>query len=260
MNEDTPHSGTVSLYLRSVIFWILFAVLILIFSTLLVLSFPFSLEKRFLLTYAWSKLVLWCLQISCNLRYEIKGLENIPDGPGIVFAKHQSTWETTTLNLWFRAQSWVVKRELLWVPVFGWGAAMMHPIALNRGAGKKAVDQLIRQGRERLEMGHTVIIFPEGTRIAPGKTGRYRIGGAKLAEATGYPVIPMAHNAGEYWPRRQLLKRPGVIQVRIGPAIETKNKSAPQILAEARKWIETEMAEITTLKEHQYGLDESDSA
>ncbi len=260
MNEDKLQTGTVSLYLRSFIFWIVFALLIVIFATLLLLSFPFPLEIRFLLTGTWSRLVLWWLQLTCNLRYEIKGTENIPVKPGIVFSKHQSTWETLSLNLWFPVQSWVVKRELLWVPVFGWGACMMHPIALNRGAGRKAVDQLVRQGRERLEKGHWILIFPEGTRIAPGKTGRYRIGGASLAEATGYPVTPIAHNAGEYWPRRKFVKRPGVIQVRIGPAIETKNKSAPVILAEAKRWIETEMATITTLEHHEYGLNDPDAS
>ena len=260
MKEDTLQTGTVSLYLRSFMFWIVFAALIVIFATLLLLSFPFPLEKRFLLTRTWSRLVLWWLQLTCNLRYEIKGTENIPVKPGIVFSKHQSTWETVSLNLWFPVQSWVIKRELLWVPVFGWGASMMHPIALNRGAGKKAVDQLVRLGRECLEKGFWIIIFPEGTRIAPGKTGRYRIGGARLAEATGYSVTPIAHNAGEYWPRRKFVKRPGVIQVRIGPAIETKNKSAPVILAEAKQWIETEMAAITTLEQHEYGLNEPDAS
>jgi len=259
LNDDKLQSGTVSLYLRSLVFWIVFVFLILIFTTLLVLSFPFPPEKRFLVTRAWSRSVLWWLQLSCNLRYEIKGTENVPDKPGIVLSKHQSTWETTSLNLWFPMQSWVVKRELLWVPVFGWAVFMMDPIALNRGAGKKAVDQLVRQGRNRLEKGRWIIIFPEGTRIAPGKTGRYRIGGALLAERTGYSVTPIAHNAGEYWPRRKFIKRPGVIQIRIGPPIETTNKSAPQILAEAKQWIETEMASITTLEHHQYGLDDSDT-
>ncbi|MGB5536047.1 MAG: hypothetical protein WBN08_09100, partial [Thiogranum sp.] len=110
MNEDKLQAGTVSLYLRSLVFWIVFAFIILIFTTLLVLSFPFPLEKRFVLTRAWSRSVLWWLQITCNLRYEITGTENIPDTPGIIFSKHQSTWDTTSLNLWFAAQSWVVKR------------------------------------------------------------------------------------------------------------------------------------------------------
>ncbi len=257
LTKNQPQTGTTSLYLRSFVFWFFFALAIVIFATLLMLSFPFPLEKRFVLTQTWSRLVVWWLKFTCNLDYKVEGTENIPDKPGIVFCKHQSTWETTALNLWFTPQSWVIKRELLWIPIFGWGARMMEPIALNRGAGRKAVDQLTREGRQHLQQGRWVLVFPEGTRIEPGKTGRYRIGGASLAESTGYPVTPVAHNAGEYWPRRGFVKRPGVIQVRIGPAIETENKSAPQILAEARKWIETEMAAITTLADHHYSYDDA---
>jgi len=234
------------LYLRSVLFWLGFATFTLVFAFLLVLSFPFPLEKRFVLTRAWSTATIHWLRISCNLDYEAQGTENITDTAGIIFAKHQSTWETLILNFWFEKQSWVVKRELLWVPIFGWGMYMMNPIALNRGSGKKAIDQLVEQGRERLEKGNWIVIFPEGTRTAPGTKGRYRIGGAILAERTGASVTPIAHNAGEYWPRRSFIKRPGVIKIRIGPPIDTKNKPAKEILAEAERWIESEMAGITT--------------
>jgi len=241
------------LYLRSFLFWIGFVLLVVLFTGLLLLSFPFPLEKRFLLTRAWSTSTIAWLRITCNLRYDVQGIENIGSQAGIVFAKHQSTWETLTLNFWFTPQSWVIKRELLWVPIFGWGTYMMDPIALDRGAGKRAIDQLVEQGRRRLEKGWWVIIFPEGTRVAPGKKGRYRIGGAVLAQRTGYPITPVAHNAGEYWPRRRFIKEPGVIQVRIGPPIRTDNKSAQQILDETEHWIETQMADITRLDDHQYG-------
>jgi 1-acyl-sn-glycerol-3-phosphate acyltransferase len=241
------------LYLRSTLFWLVFALLIVVFALLLLMSVPLPFNKRFLLTRAWSTLTIAWLRITCKLRYEVQGLENIGPGPGIVFAKHQSTWETLTLNFWFTPQSWVVKRELLWAPVFGWGMYLMQPIALNRGAGKQAVEQLVEQGRDRLRQGRWVIIFPEGTRIPPGKKGRYRVGGAVLAQRTGCPVTPVAHNAGEFWPRRRFLKKPGTIKVRIGPPIETANKTAQQILAEAEQWIEGQMADITTLREHEYG-------
>lgn len=253
LNRHIEDPSQPVLYLRSFLFWVVFAALIVVFSLLLILSFPLPLKKRFLLTRAWSTLTIAWLRICCKLTYEVEGLENIGAGPGIVFAKHQSTWETLTLNFWFTPQSWVVKRELLWTPVFGWGMFMMQPIALNRGAGKKAVDQLVEQGRARLENGLWIIVFPEGTRSAPGKKGRYRIGGAVLAERTGYPVTPVAHNAGEFWPRRQFIKRPGTIKVRIGPSIESKNKTPQQILSEAEQWIETQMAAITTLSQHEYG-------
>jgi len=241
------------LYVRSILFWIVFAPLVVLFALLLIVSFPIPFNKRFALTRLWSKLTIGWLKLSCNLTYEIQGVENIPATPGIVFAKHQSTWETLTLNFWFTPQSWVVKRELLWVPFFGWGVYMMQPIALDRGAGKKAISHLVEQGRDRLSKGRWIIIFPEGTRTAAGKRGRYRIGGAALAEQTGATISPVAHNAGEYWPRRKFIKKPGVIQVRIGPPIETSNKTAQQILAEVENWIESEMARITTLTEHEHG-------
>lgn len=253
MSAQTRQRGLLSLYLRSFAFWIVFALLIPVFALLLLLSFPFPFEKRFAVTHLWSKATIAWLALTCDLRYEVQGTENIPSVPGIVFAKHQSTWETLTLNFWFSPQTWVIKRELMWLPFFGWGAYMMEPIALNRGSGKKAIEQLVEQGKDRLQKGRWIIIFPEGTRTAPGQHGRYRIGGAVLAERTGYAVTPVAHNAGEYWPRRQFIKRPGVIQVRIGPPIEPANKTAQQILNETEHWIETEMAKISTLENHQHG-------
>jgi len=245
-------SSTTNLFVRSFIFWIFFACITVLFTPLLLLSFPFSFKKRFAITHAWSKLTIWWLGITCNLYYEIEGQENITHSAGIVFSKHQSTWETLTLNFWFTPQTWVLKRELLWLPFFGWGAYMMEPIALNRGAGRRAIEQLVEQGQQRLDSGRWIIIFPEGTRIAPGKTGRYRIGGAVLAERTGYPVYPVAHNAGEYWPRRRFIKVPGVIKVRIGSAISPEGKTAQLILEEAENWIESQMAEITSLNAHEH--------
>ena len=246
MTETAHQPSLAILYLRSFLFWAGFAVLIGVFALLLLLSFPFPLEKRFLLTRAWSGMSIGWLRMVCKLSYEVQGVENIGPQPGIVFAKHQSTWETLTLNFWFTPQSWVVKRELLWAPIFGWGMRMMNPIALDRGAGKKAIEQLVEQGRERLEKGCWIIIFPEGTRIAPGKKGRYRIGGAVLAERTGYPVTPVAHNAGEFWPKGAFIKKPGTINVVIGPVIESKNKTPEDLIKEVENWIESTMQDIST--------------
>jgi len=250
MHNSTPSIPV--LYLRSFVFWVFFASITVIFAPLLLLSFPLPFRKRFSLTYAWSKLTIWWLGVSCKLYYEVQGRENIKHKAGVVFSKHQSTWETLTLNFWFTPQTWVLKRELLWLPFFGWGAYMMEPIALNRGSGRRAVEQLVEQGQQRLDNGRWVIIFPEGTRIPPGKRGRYRIGGAVLAERTGYPIYPVAHNAGEYWPRRQFIKKPGVIQVRIGPAISPHGKTPQQLSKEAEDWIESEMVRITTLGTHEH--------
>ncbi len=236
------------LWLRSLAFWIMFPVTVIIAASLLVLSFPFSMERRWALLQVWVRFILWWLKVTCRLTHAVQGQENIPDRASIVFSKHQSTWETVALQQIFPQQVWVAKRELMWIPFFGWGLALMKCIHIKRGTGKAAVKQLVDQGRARLSEGNWIVIFPEGTRIAAGKKGRYRIGGAVLAEQTGHAIVPVAHNAGEYWPRRSFIKRPGIIQVRIGPPISPQGKTAQQILDEAAGWIEDRMAEITTLK------------
>jgi 1-acyl-sn-glycerol-3-phosphate acyltransferase len=236
------------LWLRSLAFWIVFPVSIVIMATLLLFTFPASLAKRWALLQMWVHFILWWLKVTCKLDHEVLGAEHITGDPGIVFAKHQSTWETIALQQIFPLQVWVAKRELMWLPFFGWGLALMKCIHIKRGTGKAAVKQLVDQGRARLKEGIWIVIFPEGTRIPPGKKGRYRIGGAVLAEQSGYPIMPVAHNAGEYWPRRSFIKRPGTIQVRIGPPISPDGKTAQQILDMASAWIEERMAEITTLK------------
>jgi 1-acyl-sn-glycerol-3-phosphate acyltransferase len=178
----------------------------------------------------------------------VRGTENIPDTAGIVFSKHQSMWETIALQSIFPHQVWVAKQELKWLPFFGWGLWLMKTIFIKRGTGRAAVQQLVSQGKQRLDEGIWVVIFPEGTRVPPGTRGRYRIGGAVLAEKTGYPIVPLAHNSGEYWPRRSFIKHPGTIQVRVGAPISTRGKTAQQLLDEASGWIEARMDEITTLK------------
>ncbi len=248
MNATDPNTPYPLLWLRSLAFWLVFPLSIVCFATLLLFTFPFSLRTRWAVVRSWAMLTLWWLRVTCRLSHEIQGMEHIPDGACIVFAKHQSTWETISLQLFFPMQVWVAKRELMWVPFFGWGLALMKCIAIKRGSGRAAVSQLVSQGKARLDEGLRIIMFPEGTRIPPGQRGNYRIGGAILAEQSGYPIVPVAHNAGEYWPRRSFIKRPGVIQVRIGPPITSDGKSAQQILDEASGWIEARMDEITTLE------------
>jgi 1-acyl-sn-glycerol-3-phosphate acyltransferase len=244
-NRNPPY---LVLWLRSLAFWLVFPVTIIIYAILLLFTFPFSLRVRWTLIQSWVTFTLWWLKVSCKLTHEVQGAENIPDDAGIVFAKHQSTWETIALQRIFPLQVWVAKRELMWIPFFGWGLALMKCIAIKRGSGRAAIRQLVSQGKARLEQGIWIVIFPEGTRIPAGERGQYRIGGAVLAEHSGFPIVPVAHNAGEYWPRRSFIKRPGVIQVRIGAPISSNGKSAQQILDEAADWIEARMDEITTLK------------
>ncbi len=252
MTPATPQPESLSrfiLYLRATAFWLVFVTTTLVSAVLVVFMFPLSLSARQAFVNGYVHFILWWLRVTCRLDHRIRGLEHIPPEACIVFSKHQSTWETFALQIIFPPQIWVAKRELLWIPFFGWALALMKPVALNRGSGRAAVEQLTRQGKARLAEGLWVILFPEGTRVAPGKRGRYKIGGAVLAEQSGYPIIPVAHNAGEYWPRRSFIKRPGTIEVRIGPAIDPVGKSAQEILREASEWIESTMAEITTLKD-----------
>ena len=233
------------LWLRSMLFWLFFVATILLFVPLVALGIPLSFERRSRIAATWARLNLWWLRVSCGVRYQIEGQEHIPSKPSIVFAKHQSTWETLALQIIFPPQVWVMKRELLRIPVFGWGLAMLEPIAIDRGAGRKAVEQLVSQGIERLRKGRWVIIFPEGTRVPAGQRGRYKIGGAVLAEKAAVPAVPVAHNAGEFWPRHSFLKYPGTVKVVIGPPIPTEGRSAQQILADVEDWIESTVARIS---------------
>ena len=233
-------------YIRSFMFSAGMLISMLFFSvagvTLYLLFVPFSIRYRFITQ--WSRFTLWWLNLTCGIDYEVEGEEQIPDQPAILFCKHQSTWETLALQQIFPPQVWVLKRELMWLPLFGWAMATLKPIAIDRNAGRKAVKKIIEVGTERLRSGLWVVIFPEGTRVPPGETKRFGIGGALLAAKSGYPVVPVAHNAGEFWPRRAFLKKPGTIKVVIGSPIESKGRSAAEINQLAQEWIEKTMARI----------------
>ncbi len=222
------------------------AILTFIFGVLCLLTIfvPYRLRYRFI-TY-WSMCNLWWLKITCGLKYKVSGKENIPDYPCIVMSNHQSTWETLALGTNFPPLIWVVKRELLFIPIFGWGLALTHPIALDRKAGRKAVDQLIEQGIKKINKGHWILIFPEGTRTPPGTKRKFKMGGFLLAEKTETPILPVAHNSGNFWARKQLTKKSGTIQMVIGPAITSKGKTAEQIKQEVSKWINTQRDTIET--------------
>jgi 1-acyl-sn-glycerol-3-phosphate acyltransferase len=162
----------------------------------------------------------------------------------VVLSKHQSAWETLAFQVIFPPQVYVIKRELLWIPFFGWGLAMLSPIAIDRSAGMRAVKQMLMQGKDRLKQGFWVIVYPEGTRTLPGARGSYQIGGAAIAAYAGAPVLPVAHNAGRCWGRKAFLKYPGLITVSIGPAIESRGVKADALTRQAEDWIETEMARL----------------
>lgn len=230
--------------LRSTLFEILRAIATVVFSCIALLTFPFSPLTRYRVITLWNRLVIWLARVICGVEYRVLGLENLPKQPAIVMAKHQSAWETIALPILLPPQAIVIKRELLRVPFFGWGFAMLSPIAIDRGAGKDALRQITERGRHRIAQGFWVLIFPEGTRVAPGTKGRYGIGGAWLATHTNTPVLPIAHNAGEVWPRHAFLKRPGVVTVSIGPVIESAGLKAGELNEKVEAWIEGEMEKI----------------
>ncbi len=225
---------------RSLLFLAGMAVLTFVFgfACLLTIAVPYRMRYKFI-TY-WSASNLWWLRITCGLRYTVIGKENIPDHPCIVMSNHQSAWETMALGPIFPPLIWVVKRELLFVPIFGWGLALTHPIALNRSAGKRAVDQLVEQVIKKIKNGHSILIFPEGTRTPPGTKRKFKVGGALLAEKSGAPIVPVAHNSGTFWARRQLTKKPGTVQMIIGKEVITTGKTAEQINKEVYEWICTQ--------------------
>ncbi len=232
------------IFIRSFILLLLQLLITPAFAFFAILTFPFHPITRYRIISGWALSMMWLLRVLCGIRMEIKGAENIPVKPAILLCKHQSAWETIALQKVFPPQVWVLKRELLWLPFFGWGLAMTSPIAIKRSDGKGAVKQLLRQGKERLDMGFCVVIFPEGTRIPYGQRGKYKIGGALLSASTGVPVVPIAHNAGKLWGRNSFLKRPGVITMSIGPAIDPEGLKAEEINKRVEEWIEAEVARI----------------
>jgi 1-acyl-sn-glycerol-3-phosphate acyltransferase len=231
---------------RSLVFFVYFVITILFFGTMIfTVAWISPFEKRFILDRAWSRSVLYGLKQICRLDYQIEGFENLPDGNAIFLSKHQSAWETISLiNMIPAPRCWVLKKELLHVPVFGWAMRHYNPIAINRKASKQAVKQVITQGMQRLKSGSNLIIFPEGTRTAPGERRTYHIGGALLAAKSDYPVIPIAHNAGVFWKRRGFYKYPGTIQVKFGPVMKTEGLSATEINRRVEEWIEAEQEKL----------------
>lgn len=232
--------------LRSLVYFVAMVVTVVIFGLLIALLgwlLPGGFSDRMATT--WGRVNLALQRWICGLDYRIEGAENLPDGPCIIMAKHQSTWETIALRGILRPQqSWVLKQELMRIPIFGWGLRFARSIPIDRSAGRKAVFKVVEEGKARLDEGRYVIIFPEGTRTAPGERKKYGMGGGVLAERSGASVIPLAHNAGVYWRRRGVKKYPGTIQVRIGPPIASEGRKAAAIMQDVEDWIEGELEKL----------------
>jgi 1-acyl-sn-glycerol-3-phosphate acyltransferase len=217
-------------------FFLLWTFVYAIFFVVACTFLPF--RGRFALARAWAHVILAVLRWSCRLDYRVEGRERLPAGNHIALIKHSSSWETVAQALLVPPHVWVLKRELIWIPFVGWGIRQLRAIAVDRGAGPLAVRQVVEQGKARLAEGEWIVIFPEGTRMPPGETRKYGVSGALLASETGRLVVPIAHDAGYYWPRRGLWKKPGTIRVIIGPPIEAAGRNPRDVNAEAQAWIE----------------------
>jgi len=231
--------------LRSILFNLGILIITPIFSVLAILLFPLPAVMRSRLVSGWAHCAMFWLALTCGLRFRVIGRENIPKHASVILAKHQSAWETIAFQTIFPPQIWVMKRSLLWIPFLGWAFSALRAIAIDRSAGREALKQMVAQGKDRLARGLWVVIFPEGTRIAPGERGKYHIGGAWLATHTQATVVPVAHNAGEFWRKNSFIKTPGVITVSIGKPIAAKGMRPDDLNKVVESWIESEIANLS---------------
>lgn len=233
-------------WLRSFLYAVFLVVTVIPYAFACILWAPLPLGPRYRLTVGWPRLALWGAKVICGIRWKVEGMENLPEGGAIILAKHQSAWETLYFPGYFPRQvCFVYKRELHRVPFFGWGLALLRMIPIDRTRGRDAFEQVASLGAKRLAEGRWPLLFPEGTRIPVGQVGRYKMGGALLAHRTGAPIIPMAHNAGECWPRNAFVKRPGLVTLSFGPAIDPTGLTPEEINARVQTWIETEMRRLS---------------
>jgi 1-acyl-sn-glycerol-3-phosphate acyltransferase len=231
-------------FLGSVLFTLLFFVTTAVFGVLVLAFSWLPIHKRYALPRAWARTLFAMLKLLCRLDYTVEGRENLPKEPFISMWKHSSTWDTIAQMIIVPPASWILKREVTWIPIVGWAVATFRPIAINRSAGGSAVKQVVAEGRKRFAEGLGVLIYPEGTRMAPGETRKYGVSGALLATQTGRLIVPIAHNSGYFWRRRGLMKLPGTIRVVIGPPIDPAGLDPREVNDRAQRWIEATVAEI----------------
>ena len=234
------------LFLRSLIFTTFLFVTAMLGGIVALVSFWAPFRWHWALTVGWCRLSVWAGEFFCGMKVVVEGKENIPAEPSVIMIKHTTALETYWHVTVFPRTAWVIKRELLWLPFFGWTLALLlDPIAINRSSGKTAVKQVIEKGKARLASGVWVTVFPEGTRMPPGETRKYGISGAALAHDAGVQVVPVAHNAGDLWRRRGFTKRPGTVRFVIGPPVDASRQSPKETNLIVQDWIETKMGEIS---------------
>ena len=234
------------LFLRSLLFTLMMVVATVIWSGVCILAAPLPYNKRYFVTSRWNVFVIWAARVVCGIEYEVKGRENLPDSPVILLSKHQSAWETIFLLANMpRPLVFVFKKEILYIPFFGWGIALLRMIPIDRKQGKNAFKSVVAHGKRRLKDGQWIIMFPEGTRIPVGQQGKYKSGGTRLAVETETPVVPIALNSGECWPKNSFIKKPGKITVSIGKPISSEGQTPDGLMEQVEQWIESEMRVIS---------------
>lgn len=233
------------LIVRSALFWLLQIVNTLVMGAPVIIGGLISFRVGYFFAVCWNRINVWGLRVICGVSWKVDGKENIPSKPCVVMAKHQSTWETYFLPTLFYPGVYVAKRSLLFIPIFGWALYVLKFIMIDRKSGRSAMSQMCEQAADRLARRRWIIVFPEGTRRPVAAEPNYRIGGAMIAQNVPSDVLPVALNAGEFWPRMGFIKWPGVITVSIGPVITSEGKTANEILAQTQAWIEGRMQEIT---------------
>ncbi len=228
---------------RSALYYLFMAPTLIILFIGMIILLPFDYKYRAALIRYWALLQMWLLKLFCGLSYQVHGTENLPSTPYIALPKHQSAWETIASNFLFKRPAWVFNSDLFRIPVFGWGLYLTNPVGIDRSSPRQALNQLIIKGGELLKQGRTMVIFPEGTRVSPGHRAKFEPGGSLLAVKTGTPVVPVALNAGEFWPKHSFRKYPGHIKVIIGPLIESKGLKARELNEKVETWINNTMDE-----------------
>jgi 1-acyl-sn-glycerol-3-phosphate acyltransferase len=231
--------------LRSALFLAILIAFTPFWWAIVMLTAPFSRRLRHRVIIGWNRVALWLIRRLLGIEHEVHGRENIPRAPCVILSKHQSAWETIAYSSIFPPHVYVIKRELLWIPFLGWGLGLMSPIAINRAHRKEAMQRLIDLGGMRLAQGFSIMVYPEGTRVAVGRRGIYKLGGAVIAVNNRASVLPVAHDAGVVWPRNSFRKSPGKVTVVIGPAIDTTGLTAEQVTRRVEDWIEGEMERLT---------------
>ncbi|EKF73666.1 1-acyl-sn-glycerol-3-phosphate acyltransferase [Alcanivorax hongdengensis A-11-3] len=240
---------SLNIRIRSLLFFVLYNLAGIFHSFLCVLIGPFlPFKTRYRFVNLWTREAMWLLRVLNGVHIRVEGRQHLPQGAAVIIANHQSSWETFYLQLLISPQATVLKRELLWLPFFGWGLALLRPIKIDRSKGSAALKSVLRQGKEKLSTDIPVVIYPEGTRQAPGHLGKFNHGGAMLACQNRVPVIAISHNSGDCWPARSWLRFPGTITLRISEPMATENKTAKEISAQAQQWIEQHYPGNTPVK------------